>query len=154
MTQAYLEVKFNSLAAETRLIRRKERAKAKELKRAKTSASRLDAELTLWGLQHHRIHVVRPETRATHLALGFLRGKPYRAIEWFAYTEPNWERVRELVLKYGDGDPRELSQKFAQWEDEAKDWYRPPAPIIEKEDIPDVWTNIVTALAKFNFLAV
>jgi hypothetical protein len=44
---------------------------------------------------------VRRESRIANLAYGFLRGRSYRALEAKCYEEPNWQRVAELVRKYG-----------------------------------------------------
>ena len=68
----------------------------------------------------HRIKVVRPEARAAHLALGFLRGKSYVTMENKSYDWPNWTRIQEIITKYGDGDIRVLLQRFEQWKQEAE----------------------------------
>lgn len=83
----YLKVKLKSLAEEARIIRL-------ETKRAKRESIRN-------GLYLHRIGVVRHEARHTHLAYGFLRGKEYRQIEPKAHTVPDWNKVRNMVGKYG-----------------------------------------------------
>jgi hypothetical protein len=72
------------------------------------------------SLYIHRIHSVRPEARASHLALGFLRGKSYVAMENKSYDWPNWTRIGEIIAKYGDGDPRVLLQRFAEWREEGE----------------------------------
>jgi len=68
----------------------------------------------------HRIQVVRPEARAVHLALGFLRGVPYNTMENKSYDWPNWDRVEEIATKYGQTDSRVLAQRFAQWKQEGE----------------------------------
>ena len=72
------------------------------------------------SLYMHRIKVVRPEARAAHLALGFLRGKSYVTMENKSYDWPNWTRIQEIITKYGDGDIRVLLQRFEQWKQEAE----------------------------------
>lgn len=72
------------------------------------------------SLYNHRIQQVRPEARCAHLALGFLRGRSYISIENQSYDWPNWTRIEELITKYGDGDPRVLLQRFAQWKQEGE----------------------------------
>ena len=63
---------------------------------------------------------MRPEARAAHLALRFLRGKSYVAMENKSYDYPNWGRIEELITKYGNGDPRVFLQRFAQWKQEGE----------------------------------
>ena len=58
---------------------------------------------TFWGLRRHRVDDVRPEQRASLLAYGFIRGKPYRSIEPKAHDRPNVRRVARLATKYGTG---------------------------------------------------
>lgn len=85
--RTYLKVKIKSLAEEAKIIRL-------ETKRAKR-ASIKD------GLALHRKGIVRSEARHTHLAYGFMRGREYRQMEPKAHQEPNWEKVRKMVEKYG-----------------------------------------------------
>lgn len=104
----YLKVKVKSLAAEARIIRLEER-RAKAQKRKDL----------LLGLQSHRRGIVRTASRSTHLAYGFLRGRPYHAMERTTRTEPNWDAVQKMIEKYGQEDRRLLAQKFADWKDAA-----------------------------------
>ena len=53
----------------------------------------IEATIDAQSLYVHRIHVVRPEARCAHLALGFLRGKPYVAMENKSYDWPNWNWI-------------------------------------------------------------
>jgi len=69
-SRIYLKVKIKSLAAEARIIRHEE-AKARKWK---NTALRV-------GLAGHRRGIVRSAARHTHLAYGFLRGRPYKAME-------------------------------------------------------------------------
>jgi hypothetical protein len=84
----YLKIKIMSLAAEARIIRKEER------KWPGPSDARQ-------GLHRHRVIDVRRECRVANLAYGFLRGRSYRALEAKCYEEPNWQRVAELIRKYG-----------------------------------------------------
>lgn len=52
-------------------------------------------------LRFHRIFESRPEIRATQIAYAFLRGQEYDAVESNHLTQPNWNRVFNLVKKYG-----------------------------------------------------
>jgi hypothetical protein len=140
----YLKVKAVTLAFETRVIRKRERhtlANARTLagiysrrhtlgsvrpempvKIEKALAHENSRELSdeaytlFWGLQHHRKNVVRKEARDTHVALHFLRGKPYSTVEAFAYSRPNWDNIERMILTYSEGeDPRDVKQRFEQW---------------------------------------
>ena len=104
--KTYLKVKIKSLTAEAKIIRLEEqRANPKTDMRA--------------NLLHHRRHVVRPETRASLLAYGFLRGREYKQIEQTRRTEPDWKRVQKMIEKYGSGDQRDLMQQFSEWKEAA-----------------------------------
>jgi len=86
--KVYLKIKIMSLAAEARIIRKEER------KWPGPSDVRQ-------GLHQHRMIDVRRECRVANLAYGFLRGRSYGALEAKCYEEPNWQRVAELVRKFG-----------------------------------------------------
>lgn len=86
--RVYLKVKLKSLAAEAKIIRLEEK---------KNSHFRV-------GLAEHRRGIVRFEARHTLLAYGFLRGRSYEQLEPGAREKnnhPTWDRVREMVKKYG-----------------------------------------------------
>jgi len=85
--RVYLKVKIKSLGEEARIIR-KETRKARSLSIKE-------------GLYRHRIDVVRPEARFTHLAYGFIRGRLFKQIENKSKVAPDWRRVRKMVEKYG-----------------------------------------------------
>lgn len=106
--RVYLKVKIKSLAAEAKIIR-KEECKTK---------------YNYWGLREHRKGVVRNEARHTLLAYGFIRGKAYKDIEATCHTEPDWDKVKKMVEKYGkqkklyydEGNPKPISQLLAEFE--------------------------------------
>ena len=85
-----LKIKLKSLAEEARIIRREE-LKAKDH----------GDYSTLNTLHHHRIHVVRPAARDTHLAYAYLNGHMYRDVERVCYRQPNFAEVLRMVKKYG-----------------------------------------------------
>jgi len=85
-----LRVKIKSLAEEAGLIRLEERR-----------AKRRGSSRLLHSLQEHRRGVVRAEARASLLAYGFLRGRPYWAVEATRGSEPDWDYVGKLVRKFG-----------------------------------------------------
>ena len=83
-----LRIKAKSLAAEARIIR--------AAKRRQNGATKME-------LDAHRREVLRPQARATCLALGLLRGTAYEAMEPDAKSPPNWDEVKRLLSKYGEG---------------------------------------------------
>ncbi len=95
----FLKVKLKSLTAEQHIIRlEKHKAKVRH-------QTRLVGELN-----DHRVRVVRPEARATHLAYGLLRGKTLEQMESRAKTEPPKDRINSLIKKYGTDQDRETKQ--------------------------------------------
>lgn len=109
----YLKVKISSLAAESRIIRSLELKRRAYLRRTTGVAG----DTAFWGLRKHRTWDVRREARSSCLAYGFLRGRPYRALEEKCYSKPDWKRVQYLIERYGEGDKRSLVQKFSEWKD-------------------------------------
>lgn len=124
----YLKVKADSLAAEARIIRRLERQQRDRARALRARASSRDtlipsldaAEQRRLGLYRHRTVDVRRAARTAHLALGFLRGRAYHEMERKTYAAPSFDEVEKLVRRYGEGDQRELVQRFANWLDDAK----------------------------------
>lgn len=100
----YLKIKLKHLGAEGR-INNEEQRKLKDTWRMEKwkakAAARAAYQATHQSVRKHKIDVVRPEARATNLAYGFLRGRPYAALEERFYDVPNWERVAQIVLDFG-----------------------------------------------------
>jgi hypothetical protein len=122
---SYLQTKAVSLALEAKYIRKQEYRFAKKARKARATMRSQSADYfdrNRAGQYHHRMTVVRNEARVTNLARGFLFGHPYSQIEWFAYSQPNWNRVKELVLRYGEKtNPRynrPLEELFNEWREE------------------------------------
>lgn len=140
----FLKLKLNTLIFETRIIKKKERhtlenarglsgifrtkhnkdenppkVTEKELRASHFGIDNPDeaqkAYDLYWGLTHHRKNIVRKEARDTHIALAFLRGQDYFSVEQRRYSDPDFNNVERMVLKYGEGDPRELKQRFEEW---------------------------------------
>lgn len=93
LNKVKLKVKALSLAAESRIIKKLEHGCEDE-----------------WGtnpIYLHRIQEVRRESRATHLARGFLSGKAYSRVEFSRRPEKELEfyktkkRLISIVGKYG-----------------------------------------------------
>lgn len=102
--RVHLRVKLESLAAEARMIRRRERAALRKAKVLRDKEKRLGEELGashlplkeaaeklgIWengqlslyeGLQRHRRGSLRYEARLANLTMAFLKGTPYGLVE-------------------------------------------------------------------------
>lgn len=86
MSIKFLKVKVKSLAAEAAIIR---------LEESRARGALRDS------LRAHRQKDVRVEQRASQLAYGYLRAVPRVAIEPGAKSEPDWERMQRMVVKFG-----------------------------------------------------
>jgi hypothetical protein len=100
--RAYLRVKLLSLAAESKIIR-------KEMRKYEGPTE------VYQGLHLHRTIDVREESRVSHIAMGFLKGLTYKQIEAKCYIQPSWKRVKQLILKYGEGKTQDIEQAFEKW---------------------------------------
>jgi len=122
MKELLLRVKIKSLTEECKIIRNEEKLSKWKAKAATARSKQEQAKKHLShysSLDIHRRVDLRKEARATYLAYGFLRGKSMRDIEHFSYVQPDWERIERMVMKYFDGDVRDINQRFAAWKDEA-----------------------------------
>lgn len=80
------------------------------------------------GIHLHRVKDIRKEARNALLAYGFLRGLSYKQMENFSWTQPNWDRVEKLAIRYScdpkhcpaPKDEQVVKQQFAQWLFEAR----------------------------------
>jgi hypothetical protein len=107
-----LQVKLISLADESRTIRRIEH----KLKRAQKNWPKLKAERE--SLRDHRKDDVASSSRATALAYGFLKGKPYKAIEARRFTDPDWKSIERMVKTYA-AVGTDLTKQLEAWKAEA-----------------------------------
>ena len=84
-----LKVKVKHLAEEARIIRKEEH--------------RTYGDTRDW-LYSHRIHVVRPEARASQIAYAFAKGTPLRKVEKYPETIPEtvWARVTKMIGAYSN----------------------------------------------------
>lgn len=131
-----LKIKAESLGLEAKRIKQDEARECRLAKKwkARAQAGRIKAQLqgqvfetplsepdyrAQRGLWHHRVNQVRKEARCAHLAYGLLKGKRYRDMEPFSWTQPNWDRVQKLAARYFEGDEQIILQRFAEWKDEA-----------------------------------
>lgn len=120
----FLTVKHKTLAVEASIIRKEENKLRGMTEWAKNKSDTLSAEEfrdIRMNLQHHRKSVVGLEARATHIALAYLKGKPYvyvesqidptkyyvskrgneqKVIPYHYYDQQTWKRVIDIVAKY------------------------------------------------------
>ncbi len=68
------------------------------------------------GLCEHRLKL-KAQVREAFLAYGFLRGRPYNAIENKTKNKPQWYHVIKNILRFSVDDERVLAQRFAEWID-------------------------------------
>lgn len=121
----FVQVKVQSLLDETKYIKfMEQKAKniAVEQRLRKSDGLEHKEERFLkanQGLHLHRVNDVRKEARVAALVYGFLKGRSYRQMEPLAYSQPDWKRIEKLVMRYGEGDPRDIAQKFGAWMAEA-----------------------------------
>lgn len=97
MSTVYLKVKIKSLAAEAKIIKHEEQ-------RSKGT--------TRSSLASHRKNIVRRESRNSHLAYGYLRGRTYKQLEKTCHSSPDWDRVERMIKKYG---PPRHNTSFEDW---------------------------------------
>lgn len=118
MRLAELRIKICTLAFEGACIHRHEkrymrRVLVKEVLNSKTGVMEQRFRIVRnspkrLSLRDHRKEVVRPEARAAMLALAFLRGRPYLALEAKCHGvsikefHANWKRVHKNVVEFGD----------------------------------------------------
>ncbi len=111
-----LKIKSKHLALEPGIIRHEEKKLIKRMKHH--GGEGIDYAELVWKLNslvNHRRNIVRHESRATHLAITYLKGKPYssaeikrrsdREREFVLYVLP---RVLGMVRKYGNKDQRKI----------------------------------------------
>ena len=127
----HLKIKIMTLAYESRLIRKEER-KALELGRywkvmdhpeagSKGKDPFLSGKLMdryyreFESLQEHRKGKVRDAARLNHLAYGFIKGRPYSAMEARCHTPPDFKEVGKIARRFGAWEHKE------RWEDWLKE---------------------------------
>lgn len=113
----HLKIKIMSLAAEAQIIRSQTRKMLKWARRAQDAQKKALAYERFSSTDLHRKLIVRKECRAANLAYGFLRGRGYRQMETKSYEDPLWEKVLGMIERFGEGDKRDLRQRFSEWKD-------------------------------------
>lgn len=108
-----------TIAQQSRLLKKLEKSKTKPKDIGK-------------GFHYVRVHLLRSEARAHHIALGFLRGRTMDEMELpirpqnkghistknMTRHAPNWVRIEELILKHGRSyfdNEQALQQSFAEF---------------------------------------
>lgn len=138
--RVYLKIKIKSLAAEAAIIRQEENRCRRSQAYAKAHDNEADKEqwgLTRFGLASHRRFEVRPESRHAGLAYGFLKGRSYAQMEVWCHEAPDFERIAKLAERFGEGDRREIAQRFQQWQDQAKEHLKTATkPVFERKPKP------------------
>lgn len=110
-TSIQLRIKLLSLASEAKHIRRWER----RLLAAARSGKAPDAKDRFWSIRNHRKDDIAPEARATVLAFGFLRGRPYKTMEQRRYSDPNWSQILRMATEYGATEGTRLTFTDEDW---------------------------------------
>jgi hypothetical protein len=104
-----LKIKLKTLAYEAKEIRKFE----KKLFKAGARLGRQDLVWKANSLHDHRQQVVRNAARSTHLAYGFIKGKPYEALEKDPHTQPNWKEVLRMICNYGPDIKKSALEQWA-----------------------------------------
>lgn len=96
--QRFLKVKIKSLVAESKIIRGEEKKSSNDLR---------------GFLYMHRVGTVRRESRSSHLAYGYMRGKTLSQLEGKAIRYRVIDhRAHQIVKKFGTKDAYE---GFTDW---------------------------------------
>lgn len=103
-----LKIKIISLADEARTIRKEQNKIPKGRRQGQFQS-----------LHHHRTMVVRPESRAAHLAYGYLRGVQYRQMEAKCWVKPDWDKVLRIAKKFApESHPLITADSIKAWAEE------------------------------------
>lgn len=94
-----LRVRIKELAQEARFI------KCEENRGKRRPVKSLVSEVQLRKLQEHRRNEVRPVARQAQLAYAFLRGKPYKSVEFSTKNKIDLQTIKQvarLANKFGN----------------------------------------------------
>lgn len=133
------ETTIANIIKDTRLQKRLAKAKAGQARAAAKAKAVEEGQAVVTlpaikGFNSLAENILKKEARAHHIALGFLRGRtmdelerPLRPIDkghissnGLTKTPPNWARIEELAIKYGQfyfDNPQALLQSFAEFRD-------------------------------------
>jgi len=119
-----LRIKLAHIGMEPSIIRKHEKRIKNRIQYLKDKQANVGVETSyseLHRLQHHRRWIVRNEARATHLALGFLSNKSYKAMEnktcvhvRRCYIQP---KVVAMLIKYNytDSTKEYVTKLVIEW---------------------------------------
>jgi hypothetical protein len=104
-----LKIKQKHLAVEPSIIKHEEKKLREKISiNILNDKPYLGLQDKLFSLVNHRMQDVRNESRATHLARGFLKGADYKSIECYRRPEKEYTfnsaivpRILSMVNKYG-----------------------------------------------------
>lgn len=125
--KSFLKVKLEYLAGEARINKKHHE---KLIKKAAAARARVKSRGDVYkegflanSMYRHRIDVIRPELRSSHLAYNFLRGNKYSEVETRVRSWPNWKKVEAIARDFnttqtGNWSPwymteQVLTEKFA-----------------------------------------
>lgn len=98
-----LRIKLRSLAAESIIIRQEQTRGRRLADKGRLARARAFGPLQ-YEMHLHRVGTVRSVSRATHIAYGFIRGKPLEQIEGPSYAAPDWKAIDGMIKKYGTAE--------------------------------------------------
>jgi len=146
-----LKCKAIALAAEAQAFKKQEQRLKKWKHRAEAGREKVKKlnrnynPEVLQGIHLHRIKDVRKEARNALLAYGFVRGLRYVEMENFAWTQPNWDRIEKLAIRYSRESEQDVKQAFGAWKDEALGGVTPKWSIQGPgKEIWDRWNDTMT----------
>lgn len=119
-----LKIKLLNLAAEIRIIKSEEKRIEQHIRNCPSTEEgekwKHAHYSDLNSIRQHRYDFVKTEARDTMLAYGYLRGRSYARMEPKRYSDPNWNNIERMILKYGKGvKAQDAKQGFEQWKQEA-----------------------------------
>jgi hypothetical protein len=108
-----LRVKIKSLAAEARIISREERRALRRLAHASPEVVP-EVHASYVSLRTHRRAVVARAAREALLAYGFLRGRPYAALEPPSSSPPDFRAVWKVAERFAT-DRDDAAARWEAW---------------------------------------
>lgn len=128
--KSFLKIKIKYLVAESKInkqfVGKTQQKTAKAKARVEAAGRYFRPGFLAHAAYRHRMDVVRPELRYSHLAYNFLRGRRYSQVESQCRQKPDWNRVFNIVKEFNstqDGrglnwyhtDMNQLEYDFIAW---------------------------------------
>lgn len=121
-----LQVKCVSLGDEIRYIHKKEHQAKAQYRWARKHNKPGQEQRKFWELREHRVWLSEM-VRNAFVAYAFLRGKSYDEVEGSSRSHPNWDTVRNNIVKFhgenaplSDNELGHLLGEFEVWATEAR----------------------------------